>query len=472
MDKLNNLEKISGIQNKLIKASQSWALRLECDADQARELRRDAILLNHAYYLNNIPIYQKLAREENIGEVTDIEVIKKKLMFSDDIFKSYSQEWLDNGDFNKMNLWLSSIYHKQVKPDIQGVRSIDDWLERLETTDINVAFSSGTSGTFSFVPRDTENWALAKTANTCYLAPLLLNMDTGISRGIFPLKQIIKSLSPENFVNIISKTGLHNYDAFFLGFKQGRMGNQMLMQELSPIFRKCCFLYDMKIGASTLRCLRRGARNEEEQKLVEQYQNEVITQREQNYSNILEKIKTSTEEGQKVFIFGAPFQFKELSEFISSHNRKLVLNKGSLLLFGGGWKSFTGELMKREDLVKNLTDSFSLPPERILEGYSMTEISILTVRCACGRFHIPPLIEPVVFDDELNQVEGKEISGIFGFLDPLATSYPGYIITGDRVHLVDGECQCGLAGPALTEIGRAKNREIKGCGGIMGSIGA
>lgn len=466
------MTKIPNIHNQLIKASQSWALRQEYDAIQARELRREAILINHAYYLKNISIYQKLAREEGIGEATNIETIKRKLMFPDDIFKSYTQEWLDSGDFSKMNRWLSNIYHKQVDLDVQGVKSIDAWLERLETADINVAFSSGTSGNFSFVPRDKENWILAKTANTCYLAPLLLNLNIGISRGGFPLKQVIKSLPPEAFMKVISKTGLHDFDACLLGFRQGRMGNQMLMQELAPIFRKCYFLYDVDLGATALRCLRRGARSEEEQELVEQFQNQVISQRDQNHLRLIDNIRTSISEGQKVFIFGTPYQFKELCEFVSSHNQKLALNKESLILFGGGWKSFTGEPMKRGDLIKNLTDSFSLPAERIMEGYSMTEISMLMMRCAYGRFHIPPVIEPVIFDDELNPIEGKDISGIFGFLDPLAMSYPGFIISGDHVHLVEGECQCGLSGPALTEIGRDKNREIKGCGGIMGSISA
>ena len=69
-------------------------------------------------------------------------------------------------------------------------------------------------------------------------------------------------------------------------------------------------------------------------------------------------------------------------------------------------------------------------------------------------------------------MEGGDITGAFGFLDPLAISYPGFIISGDRVHLVHGACGCGLAGPAITEIGRMPGSEVKGCGGIMGSIRA
>ncbi len=466
------MENIHDIQNKLIKVSQSWAQKRDFIPSQAQELRQGAIALNHAHYLKSIPIYQKIAREEKVGESADIETIKTKLMFSDGIFKSYNREWLDSCDFSKMNQWLSGIYHKPVTLDSQGIVSIDGWLERLETAGINVAYSSGTSGKFSFIPRGRDEWTLAKTANICCLAPLLTHLNVAASPGRFSLKQAIKLLPPEVFAQAVGKTGLPGYDAFFLGFRRGRMGNQTLMQELAPVFRRHFFLYDIDLSAAALHCLRHGARSREEQQLAEQLQNQVVGQRDRNYLNILERIRDSTTEGQKVFIFGAPYQFKELCEVVSGQKQGIALNSGSLVLFGGGWKSFTGELLSREDLVKKIADCFDLTVQSILEGYSMTEISLLTMRCEYGRFHIPPLIEPVVLDEELNPLAGQDLSGTFGFLDPLAVSHPGFIISGDHVRLVDGECRCGLVGPAVTEIGRAKSREIKGCGGIMGSVEA
>ncbi len=102
----------------------------------------------------------------------------------------------------------------------------------------------------------------------------------------------------------------------------------------------------------------------------------------------------------------------------------------------------------------------------------MTEANVFMVRCDHGRFHIPPILEPVIFDEALLPLAGTTGHGIFGFLDPLALAYPGFIITGDLVRLVGGDCACGLSGPAITEIGRAQNREIKGCAGVMASVRA
>ena len=72
-----------------------------------------------------------------------------------------------------MNAWISNIFHKPVDVDVKGVKSIDAWIERLEKKDIRITYSSGTSGTFSFVPRDKNEWELTKKANIAYITPLL-----------------------------------------------------------------------------------------------------------------------------------------------------------------------------------------------------------------------------------------------------------------------------------------------------------
>jgi hypothetical protein len=466
------LKELRTIHNQLIKACRSWALKTGYDPERTRELRHEAILRLHNHYLENIPAYQTLAREEECGKAVDVPTIKNKLMSSADIFKSYSQEWIDSGDYGRMNQWLSNLYGKRLDIDVQGIKSVDDWIERLQTAGIQVSYSSGTSGTFSFVPRDPADWKQAKIANTNYLAPLLTYSKTGTFLTRLLVKPALRLLSPEAFAGAAGRAGIRGFDGVFLGFRSGRMGNQVLMQELAPNFRKHYFLYNIDLTATALRCLRRGAKTSEEKALLERFQTEVSAKRDENYRKIFENMQISTRSGQKVFIFGAPAQFKDLCQLMSGQNQKLALKKGSLILFGGGWKSFTGEVLSRETLVSMLSEVFGLPPDRILEGYSMTEINMLMLRCDAGRFHIPPLIEPVVFDEELSPLEGNDIKGTFGFLDPLAVSYPGFLITGDYIRMVEGDCACGLCGPAVTEIGRAKGREIKGCGGIMGSIKA
>jgi len=467
------MKRLKDIQNELIKASQAWALGQGFNPSHVRQLRHEAIKLNHAHYMENIPVYRELAREEECGEDAALAVIKNKLMLDAGIFKNYEQSWLDNGDFGRMTQWLSGIYHKRIDKDMSGINTIDDWIEQLGMAGIHVVYSSGTSGAFSFIPRDKQDWELAKTANIACLAPLLSRRVVGGALSRQLLKSAVHHISPDNFVKLAGqKKGLPDFDAAFLGFRQGRMGNQALIEELSPFFRRHYFLYDIDITGTALRCLRRGARTDEERQLTERLQVETIGHKEINYLRFIDNIQKSTDEEQKTFIFGAPYQFKELCDVLAGHNRRLELKKGSFVLFGGGWKSFTGDAISRETLVDMLADALNIPPEMILEGYSMTEINTLMLRCEYGRFHIPPVIEPVIFNEELKPLNGNDVKGAFGFLDPLAASYPGFIISGDHVHMIDGECGCGLSGPAITEIGRLPGIEVKGCGGIMGSMQA
>lgn len=457
---------------QLIRMTQAWALKEGFDADQARQLRYKAILENHAHYLECIPAYRYFAQQEGIGPQTQVEYLQNRLMLPDDIFKSYSQVWLDEGNFPRMNAWLSEIFHRPVEVDVSGVDAIDGWIDRLKQNGIRLVYSSGTSGNFSFIPRDQANWDLFTSTSNSYLVPLLMQLKVGKPWQRLLLRPAIRLLAPADFARFIRSAGVREYDAFFLDFSSGHTGNQTLAQELGGLFRKKYFLYETGLSPTVLRLFVRGPRNEGDQELLLQLQDVVQTRKEENYRRLIETISQSNAAGQKTFIFGTPSQLKEMCELLIEQYGRLSLNEGSLVLFGGGWKSFTGERISREALVEMIAESFSLPPGRILEGYSMTEINAFMLRCDFGRFHIPPTIEPVIFDEALKPVSGSDMQGIFGFQDTLARAYPGFIISGDEVHYVEGDCACGLTGPAVTEIRRAHAREAKGCGGIMASLRA
>jgi hypothetical protein len=470
---LSMTERRTKVLAQLIKVTQSWALRRNFDPGLAIDLRREAILLNHAHYLEYIPAYQRLAQQEGIGSLREIGPIKLHLMLPDEIFKSYDQNWLDERRFDLMNTWLSQIFHHPVEMDATGISDIDDWIAGLEEQGIQVVYSSGTSGAFSFVPRDQEHWDLFRLMSMAYIVPLMLHGKVGTAFQRFLVKAGSVILSPQSFVAMVRKANAaSHYDAVFLDFNRGRTGNQTLAQELAPFFRKHCFLYETELSPAVLRLITRGAKSEQDQEQLARLQDVVLTHKNENYRRIVSHLKQSTQEGQNVFIFGTTLQYKELCETMLEEGGEPHLKSGSLILFGGGWKSFSGERISREALLSLMSSAFHLPSERIMEGYSMTEINAFMLRCDHGRFHIPPFIEPVILDDSLSILEGSELKGIFGFLDPLAITYPGFIISGDEVRYVEGECECGLAGPALTEIGRAQAREIKGCGGIVSSVSA
>ena len=465
-------DKLKQIQTELIRITQAWALRQKADLCRAADLRRQAALLLHTRYLAAIPAYARLAQQEGIGPLDDLEPIKTRLMFPDDLFKSYNQRWLDENAFGRMNEWLSEISTLRISLDVTGVTSIDEWIGRLEAAGVRLVYSSGTSGNLSFLPRDASALQLFRTASASYLTPLLLARQASPAWQRRLIGPAIRLLPPETFAWLTHRIGVKDFDGVFLDFSRGRTGNQTLMREVAPLFRRHFYLYETDLSPSLLRLMARGPRTEQDRADLARLHEVVVGQKEANYSRIAGHIRQSSADGQKLFIFGTTHQYKELCDSLAARGETLAMPAGSLVLFGGGWKSFTGQRISRDELVSLMAERLGLPPTQILEGYSMTEICAFMLRCEYGRFHLPPLIEPIIFDEELLPVSGADLRGIFGFLDPMATAYPGFLVSGDEVHFVDGDCPCGLTGPAVTEIGRARAREMKGCGGIMASLSA
>ena len=87
------------------------------------------------------------------------------------------------------------------------------------------------------------------------------------------------------------------------------------------------------------------------------------------------------------------------------------------------------------------------------------------LQCPEGHYlHAPyTYYKPLVLDDDLTPI-GYGEWGRFAFLDAIAQSYPGFIISGDRVRLLEHCPVCDRPGPVLEpEVERAKGEEVRGC---------
>ena len=273
-------------------------------------------------------------------------------------------------------------------------------------------------------------------------------------------------------LGIDSVIALMEYDAAILNFKGGSAGVQAASNSIANIVEHSYCLYDMVMPADAVRILQRGPRNDEERKFLEDFERVMTTEKDLRYEVMLDNIRESLKNGKKILMQGACYQLKELCTKAVQQGG-MPLREGSVLLFGGGWKTFEGEKMGKAELLELIDAAFGLKGESALEGYSMIEMNTMMTCCSEARFHIPPFMEPIVFDEDLTPKPGAGHTGIFGFLDPFALSYPGFLISGDEINLWYGECPCGRKGYAIDgEIQRVAGKEVKGCGGIMASVKA
>jgi hypothetical protein len=466
----------SNHHEQLLRNAMRWAAGAAFDPTSARDARRAAIRNNHQHYRAKIPLYRQLADRAGAGDDASFETLAGSMLLPDGIFKSYPQSLLDRRDFGAMNRWLRTIFHADVTTAEQGEEevpaTIDDWLAALGRRGIHAVYSSGTSGNLSFVPRDDYSWSLFREGPLHY-APLLLARRGVVGKWKAPLAALAgRTLSPARFMQIFRRLGFADFDGIFLNFAGGNQGIQLVGQELAKRVRKASFLYPIEISATAIRALTRGEASGPDRERADAFLDATVHQKEENYARMLATTRSAIAEGQKIMVFGAPYLVKEFCDRILARGERLVLPPGSIVGYGGGWKTFDGEQLSEAALLGLIERATGVTKECVIEAYSMTEIGAIMMKCEYGRFHVPPHLETIILDDALEPVSGDDVKGILGVMDPFAVSYPGFLITGDNVHRVNSECPCGIAGDTLLSVGRAAGAEVKGCGGIMASVNA
>lgn len=449
-----------------------WAAGATFDSTKTERARRAAIQTNHRRYRQRIPLYRKLADRAHADDDAPFETLCREMLLPDGIFKSYPQALLDAHDFDGMSQWLRTIFHTEVPRSAAPVETIDDWLSSLDSRGVHAVYSSGTSGNLSFVPRDDYSWRLFREGPLHYV-PLMLARRGLMGKLKTPLAMLAgRTLSPTRFMQIFARLGMLDFDGIFLNFRGGNQGIQLVGQELAKRVRRAHFLYPVEISATALRTLTRGQGSEREREKTDEFLDATVRRKEENYERMLQATRAAIASGQRVMVFGAPFLVKELCDRILASGEPLTLPAGSIVGYGGGWKTFDGERLDEAALLELIERATGVKKESVIEAYSMTEVGAIMMKCEQGRFHVPPHLETIILNDALEPVADRDAAGILGVMDPFAVSYPGFLITGDSVHRVSDPCACGIGGDTLRSVGRASGAEVKGCGGIMATVNA
>jgi len=281
-----------------------------------------------------------------------------------------------------------------------------------------------------------------------------------------------RTLSRARFMQIFNRLGFRDFDGIFLNFSGGNQGTQLVGQELARKVRKANFLYPTKISATAIRALTRRQASPAEQAQTDAFLEATVRRKEENYDRMIGATRAAMAEGQRIMVFGAPYLVKEFCDRVLASGTRMMLPAGSIVGYGGGWKTFDGEALSESALLDLIERAVGVKKHFVVEAYSMTEIGAIMMKCEHGRFHVPPHLETIILDDALEPVEGKDLTGILGVMDPFAVSYPGFLITGDNVHRTDSRCPCGLEGDTILSVSRASGAEVKGCGGIIAAVEA
>jgi phenylacetate-coenzyme A ligase PaaK-like adenylate-forming protein len=400
---------------------------------EAERLRYKAVKYSFNHWYENSEWYHRYVNEFEVtpDDVKSPSDLSKIPCISHRFFKTY----LEGADFAT---WVSQVLiGESVDPKVsKGNPSLDDMINAFMEQGLLTAYSSGTSGRFSFIPKDR-----------------LTYIRSQYCLGKMGISEILGDwYEPKAY-------------AYLFGPNPSRtkMWVGKVVELMDYVYKDVQYALDKDITTQLVRLSLGDIRGITEKIMA------TIIQIIRTTSNMIPKIIKWLEEresqGDKVFLAEAPFIFQALIKRLEEQDRNFDFREKGAIITGGGWKTHEDEKTPMNEFRKNVEKVLGIPEKNHVDLYTMVESNWHAIQCPEGHYlHLPPtVVYPMVLGENLKPIDPEE-PGRFAFIDPLANSYPGAIITGDIVKLYERCPVCDRVGPVLEpEVRRASGEEIRGC---------
>ena len=397
---------------------------------KARELRFKAIKYQFKRHYENNHIYHNFCKEKGFG-IEDLKThddLAKIPLVPDQFFKDYPH----GKDFA---LWLGNVFTgKLPKIVIPGKNpSFDDIINAFNSAGMYISYSSGTSGRHTFIPRDKRTWHIAEY--------LLGKAAITMSYPIWDYDMKGYLLMPNPFkTNVFAGKGAMVFYDLVSDVKAAidREVNTEVIQ------------LTMGGGGGIKAAIARAA-------IARMYKKVV--------GDIIKWLERNEKEKNRIAFVGAPWLLYEVMVKLKEENRSFDFADRGGVITGGGWKIREDRRIPVSEFRKMVKDTLGIKEEHCLDLYGMVEGNGWMVHCQEGHYlHVPhTYYYPLVLDENFEPVDYGEY-GRFAFLDSSTFSYPGFIISGDRVRMLEHCPVCDRPGPVLEpEITRARGAEMRGC---------
>lgn len=378
-----------------------------------------------------IPVLAKLADAQGIATLAQLDDMAP-LLFEHNVYKSYPSALLAKFHFDQLTQWLGRLTPYDLSGvDVAGCRSIDEWLVKLQAeTPLDVATSSGTSGTMSFFPKSKRDYRL------CFEGLRVQVLQTfGKAPTAADLDDKLHVMTPTYRDGHSSVGALARYckEVFCKG--DDALLHTALDYKLSADFTW--------LGARLRKAAARGdvsrvdvppellARREEFERMM--------SEAPARQSAFIRQM-VATLGGERVLAIGVSPLFYEVARSGLDEGVSRVFGPGSRVMTGGGGKGVS----LPDDWDAAVMEFFGV--DRLFNNYGMTEMTSLIVGCDQGHYHLPPWVVLFMLDPETGRPlprSGTQ-TGRASFFDITNDGTWGGVVTGDRatVHW-DTPCACG-----------------------------
>lgn len=403
------------------------------DPGEVKNMRHKAIIMAHKHHFHNNAFYRDLCKSKGIGEAITPKDFPR-IVIPDSVFKSYEMENPESEPL-AFKKWVDRISSIQTSFVPSRAKSLEAMLSQYEKNGLFLGFSSGTTGKLTFLPRD----------------------------------EFTRSMIMRSYVEAVDATIKLNKgkDYFVLGtpqktYLQVGYNGRVTAEALSP-GNVYFAIKDLK--SDIVRIRMRGPRTLKE-KGMNQVMKRMLPRIEKNaIEGMVNALKKNKD--RRVVFMAPPFFLVDTAQYIIDKGLDVKLTPDSAIASTGGFKG--RKVTGRGDIDKLLMDAYGVDKGRYIDLYGMTEANSIMVECMENSVkHIPPWMEVVLFDDHMEPIEPKgKVTGYYAFLEPSSKSFPGFIMTGDKLTVDYDGCTCNRRTPVLLSIERAPRVEGRGCSGVL-----
>jgi len=405
--------------------------------EEAQRMQLNAIRFAFDYHYHNSEFYRVFCQKHGVApsDIRTADDLIKIPLIPDTFFKNYPRG-------KEFATWLGNLYSGDL-PLItirQGNPSQDQVIDAFNDAGLEVTYSSGTGGHHTFIPRDYRTFCNSQYA----LAKSILAMSCG--RWIYDSDTYL--MMPDPRINSI-----------YAG-KASQVMFDIVGTARVAINRR------LSLSLLTLAMSGRGGIRGIITRYASRYQTEKIL------GQVIKWLGSREESPDFTFIIGAPYLIHAVLQKLKRLGKSFNFGERGGVVTGGGWKIHEKERLPVADFRAEVEEVLGIPDRYCLDVYGMVESNGWMIQCPEGHYlHVPySYFMPLVLDESLAPVPPGEW-GRFAFMDASALSYPGFILTGDYVRLLEKCPVCDRPGPVLEpEVKRASGQEERGCAGEVRRI--
>lgn len=400
--------------------------RYEKSAAELLPLQLEAINARFKERLSEIKLLQNRADTGGITEIKSAADVVP-LLFAHTAYKSYPENWLFEGKWDRLGRWLSTVSTGDVALPDGEIANFDDWLKRLEEQGHFVGCSSGTTGKCAMM--DCTMHDLEFGGNDLIDAIRWSGLDPKNDRRIVGLGQV--AMTAKNMLT-------------------GRpMAEAISMRDHPPVSPN---VPPITIGGIVeMVTLRKKMADGTAKPSEVEYYETVSAQRAKDMESSVEQAADLLIENRHLplHILGMLGPLYKVAEIVRSRGFTGKDFQPNTTFLAGGLKRAAVPENYREIIF----DTFNLAEDRVCQSYSMQELNSQCPRCSEGRYHVPPWMLLLLLDESgenlIEPTETGEHEGRAAFFDISLEGRWGGVISGDKIEVSWAPCGCGNRSPSI-----------------------